>query len=192
MNRHLRRYHSVEYPNKNTCDICDYVATGPKALEQHNEATHLSKKTHKCELCDYSASRPHLLKLHKDNAHNEDVSSSKAYHCYKCNATIFGVYSKALTEHIIFGHGHRLKCEYCEYTNVRFSRVIEHEKKCVKTAKKPEKHHCLKCEFVTTSTVILGRHMNKSHAKDHGKTLTCEFCSFVASKVMQLLRHEKL
>ena len=59
---HLGKIHSKERPelillNKNICDVCDFVAAGPKHLENHNAAKHLMKRSYKCELCDYKGSR---------------------------------------------------------------------------------------------------------------------------------------
>ena len=186
---HLGKIHSKERPelillNKNICDVCDFVAAGPKHLENHNAAKHLMKRSYKCELCDYKGSRQLDVDRHIKTSHG--TADSKAYQCNRCDATIFGVSSRALTEHILFEHGRVTKCEYCDYSNPNFQDLMKHERKCIKKTK-GTLEKCHKCSASFFSETLLGIHQ----VKVHGKIAKCDSCDYIAPSWPKLRRHFK-
>ena len=186
---HLGQKHSKERPefilqNKNICDVCDFVAAGPKDLENHNDAKHLMRRNYKCRLCDYKGSRQSDVGSHTKTSHGN--TDSKAYQCNKCDATIFGVSTRALAAHIIFEHGRATKCEYCDYSSPKFNHLMRHEKTCQeKTKGTLEK--CHKCSASFSNTMLLGYHQ----AKFHGKIAKCDNCDFIAESWSKLRVHIK-
>ena len=184
---HLGKIHSKERPelillNKNICDVCDFVAAGPKHLENHNAAKHLMKRSYKCELCDYKGSRQLDVDRHIKTSHGD--TDSKAYQCNKCDATIFGVSSRALTEHILFEHGRQRKCNHCDYTHQKFEKLREHEKICAKKSN-GNLEKCHKCSVSFSSKKLLGIHQ----IKVHGRIAKCDYCGHIAQRWAKLRIH---
>ena len=174
---------SLKSKKRFTCSHRGYASTTLRALTNH-KALHEGKRTFKCNQCDYTGARKDSIK-----SHSRTHSRIKLFSCDQCDFST--IYKESLSYHERSSNTQKtkvskmaqkktkvsvpkikLKCEQCNYTNVKPSRMKMHfvthngQKDC----------KCDLCDHVCALVSNMKRHMLTHSKKILG--FHCKQCDY--------------
>jgi len=182
-----KRLHEVDPSELKTCTLCDLNFISIITLNNHNNKVHpkpqfkSTKGDLKCEKCSYETWKPVNFITHKAS-HTKDGE-------IKCEECQFNTKSNyVFRRHMAKEHsvGELYRCSTCPYTTT----TVNHFNSHVSRHTKEKQMMCDQCEYRTSVTTDLKRHIRSAHSNQPPKYV-CDQCEYKSSDSGNFYAHKK-